>query len=73
MYYLLIVAVEMTYTEREVVSEMDNDYNMDGSPEDPTVFSTLPPGDEGFDISHEGGEHEVFEEFSHDLEKITGW
>lgn len=71
-YWLLIVAVEMTYTEREMVSEMDNDCDMGGSTEDPAIFSTLPPGDEGFDISHEGGEHEVFEELSHDLAEITG-
>jgi hypothetical protein len=25
-----------------------------------TVFDTVAPGDEGFDISHEGGKFEVF-------------
>ncbi|KAF8883571.1 hypothetical protein BD779DRAFT_1417169, partial [Infundibulicybe gibba] len=31
-----------------------------------------PPGDEGFDISHEGGEHEVFEELAEEINFMSG-
>ena len=31
-----------------------------------------PPGDEGFDISHEGGEHEVFEDLAQGIADLTG-
>jgi hypothetical protein len=34
------------------------DVDQDGSQID---VNSAPPGDEGFDISHTGGEHEVFE------------
>ena len=32
----------------------------------------LPPGEEGFDISHEGGEYEVFEELAEGVANLTG-
>lgn len=55
----------MSYDDREAVVEMDNaDVIMDSGdqPDDMVqTFDTLPPGEEGFDISHAGGEHEVFE------------
>jgi len=52
------------------VAAMDRDFgDMDSFSEheiDP------PPGDEGFDISHEGGEHEVFEELAQGIANLTG-
>ena len=30
------------------------------------------PGDEGFDVSHEGGEHEVFEDLAQEIADLTG-
>ena len=49
----------MSYDDREAVVEMDDaDIIMDGGdqPDDmDQAFDTLPPGEEGFDISHAGG------------------
>lgn len=42
---------------------------MDG---DSDVFDTMPPGDEAFDISHEGGEHEVYEGIASELATLSG-
>ncbi|EPQ55524.1 hypothetical protein GLOTRDRAFT_75671 [Gloeophyllum trabeum ATCC 11539] len=66
---------EMSSENRTMVHEMDLDAG-DASPEQQELydaaFNTMPPGEEGFDLSHEGGEHEVFEEFVHHLQNITG-
>jgi len=32
----------------------------------------LPPGDEGFDISHKEGEHKVFEDLAQGIANLTG-
>lgn len=32
---------------------------------------TAPPGEEGFDISHEGGEYEVFEDLSEQVASLS--
>jgi len=34
-------------------------------------FQTIPPGEEGADFSHAGGEFEAFHSFVEDLEKLT--
>ena len=43
---------------------------------DATSFSEVElgpsPGDEGFDMSHEGGEHEVFEDLAQGIADLTG-
>jgi hypothetical protein len=64
----------MSYNDRQAVVEMDQDYNggNDSDLDMDSTFTTLPPGDEGFDISHAGGEHEVFEGFADDLAARTG-
>ena len=36
------------------------------------VSYTAPPGEEGFDISHEGGEFEVFEDVAAGLAESSG-
>jgi hypothetical protein len=36
------------------------------------VSHTAPPGEEGFDISHEGGEFEVFEDLAVGLAESSG-
>jgi hypothetical protein len=36
------------------------------------ILHTAPPGEEAFDISHEGGEHEVFEDLVEMLAQSTG-
>jgi len=37
-----------------------------------SAFNSMPPGEEGFDFSHEGGEFEVFEAFADDLARLMG-
>lgn len=37
-----------------------------------TVSHIPPPGEEGFDLSHEGGEYEVFEGLVEDIAQATG-
>jgi hypothetical protein len=49
--------------------DMDRDL-MDA--ETSALFNTVPPGDEGFDISHEGGEFEVFEDLAEGLAGLNG-
>lgn len=36
------------------------------------IFHTAPPGEEGFDISHEGGEHEIFQDVAASLTQAMG-
>lgn len=36
------------------------------------AWITVPPGEEGFDISHEGREYEVFEDLANEIENTTG-
>jgi hypothetical protein len=38
-----------------------------------SISHTAPPGEEGFDISHEGGEYEVFKDVAASLAQSTGW
>ena len=38
-----------------------------------TILHTAPPGEEGFDISHEGSEHEIFEDVAASLAESMGW
>jgi len=47
--------------DREAVEQMDLDAGF-GADDVNAVCHTAPPGEEGFDISHEGGEFEVFED-----------
>lgn len=65
----------MTHEDREAVNQMDIDNaTMDdvdyGVYE--AAYNTMPPDEEGFDLSYEGGEHEVFEDFANDLAERTG-
>jgi len=50
---------------------MDMDFEA-GLTVDADVFNTVPPGDEGFDISHEGGEFEVFNDLAEGIAGLTG-
>ena len=53
--------LELSQEERDAIEEMDHDAD------------TAPPGEEGFDISHEGGKHEVFEDVAASLAEAAGW
>jgi len=56
--------------------DQDNVAAMDRASRDVDSFSEHeigpPPGDEVFDISHEDGEHEVFEELAQEIANLTG-
>jgi hypothetical protein len=56
-----LVFSELSHADHEAVENMDTDAGH--STEDTATISHIaPPGKEGLDISHEGGEHEVFED-----------
>ena len=50
---------------------MDLDANY-GTDDVDAVSYTAPPGEEGFDIGHEGGEFEVFEDVAAGLAESSG-
>jgi hypothetical protein len=56
-----LISLELSHADRDAVENMDLDAGH--STEDTAAVSHIaPPGKEGLDISHEGGEHEVFED-----------
>ena len=57
--------------DRDAVQQMDLDTNY-GTDNVDAVSYTAPPGEEGFDISHEGGEFEVFEDVAAGLAELSG-
>ena len=62
---------ELSHADREAVENMDVDAGH--STEDTAAVSHIaPPGEEGLDISHEGGEHEVFEDLVETLAQSKG-
>jgi hypothetical protein len=56
------------------VMDVDNHLtlNTDGDSDGESVRQVVPPGDEDFDISHEGGEFEVFDDLTEGITKISG-
>jgi hypothetical protein len=57
--------------DRDAVQQMD--FDADYGTEDVDAISyTAPPGEEGFDISHEGGEFAVFEDVAAGLAESSG-
>ena len=62
--------LDFTYEERDVVEQMDID---SGFSMDPTANQEYPPpGEEAFDLSHEGGEHEAFEGLANEIAQAMG-
>jgi len=59
----------LSQEDRDAVMDMDLEAGLAG---DTDVFDTVPPGDEGFDISHEGGEFEVFDDLAEGIAGLTG-
>lgn len=51
---------------------MDLDAGFGTNDDADAISHTVPPGEEGFDISHEGGEFEVFEEVAAGLAAANG-
>jgi hypothetical protein len=64
----------MSYADREAIADMD--HGMDaaaefaGEPMSSEGFIFL--GDEGFEISHAGGEHEVYAGLAEEVENVHG-
>ena len=66
-----LVFLELSHADCEAVENMDIDTSH--STEDTAAISHIaPPGEEGLDISHEGGEHEVFEDLVETLAQSKG-
>ncbi len=59
--------------DRNAVQQMDLDASFGTNDDVDTISHTAPPSEEGFDISHEGGEFEVFEDLAAGLAAANGW
>jgi hypothetical protein len=57
--------------DHNAIQQMDSNANY-GTDNVDAIFYTAPPGEEGFDISHEGGEFEVFEDVAAGLAESSG-
>jgi hypothetical protein len=65
-------SAELSQEDREAVERMDLDAGH--LADDVTAVSHMaPPGEEGFDISHEGGEYEVFDDLVDGLAQCNGF
>jgi len=67
----------MCSSDRDTVQQMDFDAPGLGEgfaeqDDYDAPFQTMPPGEEGVDFSHAGGEYEAFHLFAEDLAKLTG-
>ena len=63
--------LELSHADHDAVENMNLDASH--SIEDTAAVSHIaPPGEEGLDISHEGGEHEVFEDLVETLAQLGG-
>jgi len=58
----------MSSADRDAVEMMISDTGIDID----TVSYTAPPGEEGMDLSHEGGEHEAFHGLSQEIASLSG-
>jgi len=71
-FYFLVThsSAELLQDDQDNVAAMDRDFgDMDSFSEHKIG---LPPGDEGFDISYKGREHEVFEKLAQGIANLTG-
>jgi hypothetical protein len=59
----------MSAEDREAVETMLIDHNVDIE----SIPYTAPPGEEGADLSHEGGEHEAFKGLAQQMADVSGW
>jgi len=71
------MGIEMCSSDRDAVRQMDLDAPGLGDSfveqdDYDAPFWTIPPGEEGADFSHAGGEYEAFHSFAEDLAKLTG-
>jgi hypothetical protein len=68
---LTLHCLELSHEDRDAIEEMDRDagHSLDDFV---AISHTATPGEEGFDISHEGGEHEVFDDVVASLTQLKG-
>lgn len=60
----------MSDADRAAIDLMDLDSGMSGDVS--AVSHTTAPGDEGLDMSHEGGEYEAYDGLIHEVAQSTG-
>ena len=58
----------MSSEECQLVENMMTDYGMDIE----AIPYTAPPGEEGMELSHAGGEHEAFERLTGQIADLSG-
>lgn len=63
---------ELSREDRDAIQrmDMDSDTMNDGAS---VFFETIPPGEEGLDISHEGDELEEIEDMAQGAAGLSGW
>lgn len=59
---------EMLSEDRQLVENMMSDYGMDVE----SIPYTAPPGEEGMELSHAGGEYEAFEGLAGQIADLGG-
>jgi hypothetical protein len=66
---VLLVVAKMLSEDHEAVETMliNHDVNIN------SVSYTAPPGEEGADLSYEGGEYEAFKGLAQQMADISGW
>jgi hypothetical protein len=61
----------MTNEDRDIVENMFAESSVDIQPE--SIPYSLPSGEEEVELSHEGGEYEVFQGLAQQMADISGW
>jgi hypothetical protein len=72
-FHLTYAPKGLNQEDRDAVQQMDLDTGFSTNNDVDAISRTAPPGEEGFDISHEGGEFEVFEDLAAGLAAANGW
>ena len=62
----------MSYEDRSAIVEMDEAMSIHDPLDAAYVFDKPPPGEEGFDISHAGREHKIFQGLVQEIEGVAG-
>ncbi|KAG1744661.1 uncharacterized protein EDB91DRAFT_1246775 [Suillus paluster] len=57
----------MSAEDQSIIENMMADFGMEVE----VFMHTAPPGEEAFDLSHTGGEHEAFKGLAHQLADLT--
>jgi hypothetical protein len=71
-FHLTHASKGLSQEDRNAVQQMDLDAGFGTNDDVDAISHTVPPGEEGFDISHEGGEFEVFEDLVAGLAAANG-